>query len=58
MLAGILIGIFIGAPIGMIIAALLRASGDDEEQNALNGPKTRDKIRRDKTLATQPERRP
>ncbi len=53
MLAGILIGIFIGAPIGMIIAALLRASGDDEEQNALNGPKTRDKIRRDKTLATK-----
>ena len=58
MLAGILIGIFIGAPIGMIIAALLRASGDDEEQTALNSPKTRDKIRRDKTLATQPERRP
>ena len=28
MLAGILIGIFIGAPIGMIIAALLRASGE------------------------------
>jgi len=53
-----LAGILIGAPIGMIIAALLRASGDDEEQNALNGPKTRDKIRRDKTLATQPERRP
>ncbi len=28
MLAGIHIGIFIGAPIGMIIAALLRASGE------------------------------
>jgi len=58
MLAGILIGIFVGAPIGMIIAALLRASGEDEEQNALKGPKMREKIRRDKTLATQPERRP
>jgi hypothetical protein len=31
---------------------------DDEEKNALNGPKTRDKIRRGKTLTTQPERRP
>jgi len=47
MLAGILIGIFIGAPIGMIIAALLRASGDDEEQNALNSPKTHSNNRND-----------
>lgn len=47
MFTGILIGIFIGAPIGMIIAALLRASGDDEEQTALNGPKTRGNNRND-----------
>ena len=53
MAVGIIIGVFVGVAAGFVLAALLTASTETEERNALNAPKTRDNISDGKTSANR-----